>query len=260
MPRKPKEPELELQTSEAPKRETIVTRWFRDNCPDNQEDIRAICELTARSAEEQFRMFSRTKNYEVYAIIFFATFQSIMDFLREKQKIFKRYTFELAQSVNIGYQTSTSVDNEKFGNFMPIMEYIGVNRPIVPIEKTGPGVTEKNFILWKELNIKKNIEHFKEVQEIAYHRLRKEYILDVRSSESIFPLFCTFMDHINNVVRYKYREADGTKVSEVSLTVMGLFEVFYSFDEEKAKEVIQYAPLPFFKLGLKNDSTAGGGQ
>jgi hypothetical protein len=258
MPKKPKEVELDLQTSESPKKETFVTRWFKDACPDNPEDIKSICELTARSAEEQFKLELKGSNYEVFALVFFATFESVLDFLREKQKRHKKYSIEICNSINIGYQNSVDPDNEKMGNFMPVMEYVGVNRNIVNSSEMTPDTTTKSFILWKELNIKKRIEDYKEIQELAYDLILNKYNTDLRTSEAAIPLFCIFMDHINNVLRMKYREAEGTKVSEIKLRVMGIFDAFYSFNEETAKEVIQYTPLPFFKLGLKNDSVATG--
>ena len=260
MPKKPKEKEdeLELQVAEEPKRETFVTRWFRDSVQDNQDDIRTVCELTARSAQQQFMMNTKSANYEVFAVIYFATFLAILEFLRECQSQYKRYSIEICNSINIGYKNNDDENNEKLGNFMPVMEYIGVNMNLVNSNtNVGVDTTTTNFLSWKTLNSKKNIEHYKKIQEAAYGKLLNDFRVDMKTSEGVIPLFCIFMDNINNVLRLKHREADGTKVSEISMNVMGLYDAFYSFDDEAGKECIEYAPNPLFKLSLKNDSLAG---
>ena len=257
MPRKVKEQEEEeVQIGEPVKKKTFVVRWFEEHCPNNAKDIRAICELTARSAEEQFGMCVRSSNHEVFAMVFFATFQSILDFLRDHQKRYSQYTIEIGGSVNIGYCNSQSEDNEKVGNFMPIMEYIGINRTIVDPTTIGIDTTTKNFIRWKELNVKKNVEHYKQIQELAYNRILTDYRTDLRTSEATIPLFCIFMDHINSVLRMKYLEAEGTTVDEISLNVLGLFDAYYSYDETDGKECYEYTPSVFFKLSLKNDTVS----
>jgi hypothetical protein len=256
MPRKAKEDELDLNVQELPKRETFVTRWFNDNCSNNRSEIRTICELTSRSAEEQFGMSVKSSNVEVYSVIFFATFMSILDFIREKQKRYNNYTIEIANSVNLGYTNNDSDDNEKVGNFQPLMEYIGSNRNIINSSQMEVDTTTKNFILWKELNVKKNIEHYKEIQELAYNKLLQEFRTDIRTSEGIIPLFCIFMDNTIGLLKMKYREAEGTGVSEVSFNVLGLFDVFYSFNEDDNQEIIEFDPNITMKLALKSDSIA----
>lgn len=256
MARKSKDEELDLKVQEIPKRETFVTRWFNDNCSNNRDDIRTICELTARSAEDQFGMSLRSGNSEVFAVIFFATFMSILDFIKEKQKRYNNYTIEIANSVNVGYTNNDSDDNEKVGNFQPLMEYIGSNRNIINSSQMDVDTTTKNFILWKELNVKKNIEHYKEMQELAFAKLLSEFKTDIRTSEGIIPLFCIFMDNIIGLLKMKYREAEGTGISEVSFNVLGLFDVFYSFNEDDNQEIIEFDPNITMKLALKSDSIA----
>jgi hypothetical protein len=256
MARKPKEDEIELSVQNVPKKQTFVTRWFNDNCSNNGAEIRTICELTARSAQEQFGMSVKSSNVEVYSVIFFATFMSILEFVAEKQKKYNNYTIEIANSINVGYTNNDSEENEKLGNFQPILEYIGSNRNIVNSSHIEVDTTTKNFILWKELNIKKNIEHYKEIQENAYNKLLQDFRTDIRTSEGIIPLFCIFLDNMIGLLKMKYREAEGTGVSEVSFNVLGLFDAYYSFNDEDNKEIIEYDPNISTKLALKNDNTA----
>lgn len=262
MPRKKietKEEELDIEKS-GKKKETFATRWFKDYAVNNRDELKIVCDLTARSAEEQFSLYVSSKNTEVYAVVFYGTFLTILEFIKERQVKHKEFSIVIANSVNIGYVNNNNEDNEKLGNFMPIMEYIGINRNIVDNDSSSidPEKTTKNFIRWKELNTKKNVEYYKEIQERAYDKVMKEYHTSLRTSEAMIPLFCIFLDHIGNVLKMKYKEAQGTDVSEVSMNVLGLFDIFYSFDEDENQEIIEFQPNIMMKLQLKSDAIASG--
>lgn len=255
---KKEEKELDIETTKQDKPMTFVKRWFADYAVNNTSDLKIICDLTSRSAEEQFSMYLKTGNTEVYAVVFYATFISILEFIKEKQKRYNNFTVAICNSVNLGYSNNDDDNNEKVGNFMPIMEYIGINRNIIESsDSMEVDKTSQNFIRWKELNIKKNVEYYKEIQERAYEKLKKEYKTNLRTSEGVIPLFCIFMDHITNVLKLKYKEAERTDVSEVSMNVLGLFDIFYSFNEEENQEIIEFQPNILMKLALKSDSIAG---
>ena len=61
---------------------------------------------------------------------------------------------------------------------------------------------------------------------------------------------------IVSVLKMKYREAEGTDVSEVQINVLGLFDAYYSYDVEEDQEIIEFQPNITMKLALKNDDTA----
>ena len=257
MPRKPKEEEQQIDVKAPAKKETFVTRWFNDYAVNNRTELKFICDLTARSAEEQFSLYLKSGNTEVYAVVFYATFLTTLRFLKGKQNSYNNFTIQIANSINIGYSNTMNEDNEKIGNFMPIMEYIGINRNIVDDDLNKTDRTSQNYILWKELNTKKTAEYYKEIQEHAYEVLRSQYKTSLRTSEAIIPLFCIFMDNIVNVMKVKFKEAEGTNVSEVSMNVLGLFDVYYSYNEEDDKEILEFSPNILMKLSLKSDDVAG---
>ena len=252
---KEKEEELDVKVPEV-KKETFVTRWFRDYAVNNTTEMKIISNLTARAADEQFNIILKSGNNEIFAAVFYGTFITILEFLREKEKKYNNFTIEIANSINIGYVNNNDDNNEKVGNFMPVMEYIGINRKIIDNEKIDVNRTTNNCIRWKELNIKQNVEFYKNIQEKAYERLKKEYHVDLRTSEAVIPLFCIFMDYITNVLKIKFKEADGTDVSEVSMNVFGLFDVYYSFNAEDNQEIIEFQPNITMKLALKSDDNA----
>lgn len=256
MGRKAKEDDQIIDLKPEVKKETFVTRWFNDYVVDSKDDIKIICDLTARSAEEQFKMYLKSGNTEVYAIVFYATFITILDFIKSQQKVRNNFTIEIANSINIGYTNNENEDNEKVGNFMPLMEYISINRNIITDDALSEETTTSNYLKWKELNIKKTVEYYKEIQEKAYNLLRTEYKTSLRTSEAVIPLFCIFMDNITNVLKQRFKEAENTGVSEVSMNVLGLFDAYYSFDVESGREIVEFEPNIEFKLRLKNDDVA----
>lgn len=259
MPKKIKEAEVEIDVNvnKPQGQSTYATRWFNDYAVDNKSEMKIICDMTARSAEEQFNMYLTKGNTEVFACVFHGTFLSILEFIASKQKHYNKFTLEVANSVNIGYENNENEDNEKVGNFMPIIEHIGINRNLVDDDISKETQISHNFIRWNQLNIKKNIELFKEIQEIAYNKLKTSYAVNIRTSEGIIPLFCVFFDNIVNVLKMKYKEAESTDVSEVSLNVFSLFHIFYSFNEEDNLEIVEFKPEPAMKLALKSDTHAG---
>ena len=65
------------------------------------------------------------------------------------------------------------------------------------------------------------------------------------------------MDNVANYLKQKYREADGTDVSEISINVFSLFDAYYSYDDENDKEVVEFSPNIRRKRRWKDDSAAG---
>ena len=259
MPKKAKEQEQEIDLSvqKQEKKETKVMRWFRQNVRNNQQDIKFVCDLTARSAQEQFSMWVKSGNTELYAVVFYVTFIQILKFIASKQKSYNNFTIEICNSINVGYTNNDDESNEKVGNFMPILEFISINRNIVDDSGSiDSDRTVQNFLRWKELNIKKNVEQYKEIQQKAFSVLCNDYKVSLRTEEAVIPLFCIFMDNLSNVLKMKYREAQGTGVSEVSMNVMGLFDMFYSYDEDEAREIIDMVPNITSKILLKSDDIA----
>lgn len=255
--RKIEEKDEELDIRTPVKKETYVTKWFRDHAVNNATELKIICDLTSRSAEEQFFLSLKSGNTEVYGVVFYGTFLTILDFLRSKQKKWNNFTIEICNSINIGYTNNDNERNEKVGNFMPIMEYISINHNVIAdTSNLTPDKTSDNFIRWKSLNLKKNLEACNEIQETSFNRLMKDFHVNLRESESIIPLFCIFMDNITNVLKQKFKEAQGTDVSEVSMNVFGLFDAYYSFDPDENREVIDFQPNIMMKLALKSDEIA----
>lgn len=251
------EEDLELEEKQVASKSTFATRWFAEHAVNNRSEMKMICDLTARSAEDQFSMYISSNHTEVYAVVFYVTFMTILDFIRERQKSYNNFTIAIANSINIGYTNNDDEENEKVGNFMPIMEYIGTNRAYMEgYSDTDDEKTSANCIHWKELNIKKNVEYYKEIQERAFNTLMTDYNINLRTSEAIFPLFCIFLDHISSVVKLKFQDALDTNISETSMNVLSLFDIYYSYNEEEAKEHYEYIPGIALKLFMKNDSIA----
>ena len=261
MPRKKQEEfEQEIDTSKVERKTTFATRWFEEHAVNKTRELKIICNLTAESVDQQFSLKVKSNNTEVFGVIFYGTFMTILEYIRSKQKQYNEYTVEIANSINVGYTNNDNEDNEKIGNFMPILEFIGINRNLVDIESNiDSGRTARNYLRWKELNIKKNIESCKEIQEKAVEKLTNEFKTELRTSEAVIPIFCIFMDHITNLLKTKFKEAEGTDTSEVQINVFGLFDAYYSYDEEDQKEIIEFQPNITMKLALKADDVASRG-
>lgn len=242
---------------ETKKKKNIVKEWFNDNVRDNPQDIKIACDLTARSCEEQFSMYIRSANSEMLAVIFYTTYESIMKFIKEKETMYSDFTIQICECLNLGFTQNKTEGNENVGGFMPICEHIGMNRRVIDTgASNNDNRTTENLLKWKELNIKKNVEMYKIIQEDAYNALFKNYGIDTRESEAIIPIFCIFMDSLIHVLKTKWIEADGSDVSQVSIRVMGLFTIFYSYYSDTDEEIIEFELNPDSKIGIKSDELA----
>lgn len=258
MPKKKQEEEqeIDLAVTPAPKK-TKVVRWFDANVVNNRSEIKITCDLTARSAAEQFSMAVSSGHTEVFALIFYVTFIEILKFIASKQKMYNNFTMEICNSINVGYCNNDDPENEKVGNFMPILEYIGINRNIIrDSDSVDASDTQKGYLRWKELNIKKTVEGYKDIQNEAYKVLQTQYKIYIQTEEAIIPLFCIFMDNLSNVLKQKYKELIDTDVSEVTMNVMGLFDMYYSYNDEENLEQIDIIPSICTKIKLKRDDVA----
>ena len=258
MPKKKQEQEQEIDLStKKEQKKTYVTRWFETNVVNNKSEIKITCDLTARSVAEQFSMSVRSGHTELFAVIFYVTFIQILKFIASKQKSYNNFTMEICNSINVGYCNNDDPENEKVGNFMPILEYIGINRNIITDDSTvDSDATQKNYLRWKELNIKKTVEGYKDIQNDAYKVLQEEYKIYLPTEEAIIPIFCIFMDNLSNVLKQRYKELIDTDVSEVTMNVMGLFDMYYSYNDETGEEIIDIQPNITTKLKLKRDDVA----
>ena len=258
MPRK-SQPEEEIVIDEPTtpvKKETVATRWFRNYAVNNKSEMITICELTARSVQDQFNLVVTSGNYELYAVVYHTTFMAILDFLKNKQSSYSTFSISVANSSQIGYVNNTDENNEKVGNFMPVIKHVGINANVPPeptIEKDETTALASKYIKWLTINSKQTVDYYKDIQEKAFNQLDKEFGIRLRTSEAVIPMFCIFMDHVVNLIKLKYQEALGTGVSEVSMNVLGLYDIFYSFDEEANVEYIEYTPNVTIKLKLKSD-------
>jgi len=261
MPRKPKvlEEEQEVEVKIPQKKKSAAARWFDEYAVDSKEDLRTICDLTARSLHDQFLIGIESNNIEVYGVAFYVIFMEILKFLRAKQKekFHKQFSVEICNSINIGYTNNMDEDNEKVGNFMPMIEYIGINRNVVPADDSSSKQKSKDYMItWKQMNSHQNIEFYKMIEENAKQTLKEEYNMDIRTSELVMPILCIFLDNTVNLLKIKFQDLVGKDVSEVSINVFGLYTVFYSFDEDTNTEQIEYQPGIALKLATKQDELA----
>ena len=63
--------EEKIEERQEPKKITKTVKWFNEYCVENKSDIKTICDITSRSIQNQFNMFVKSSNTEVYALIFF---------------------------------------------------------------------------------------------------------------------------------------------------------------------------------------------
>lgn len=252
----------EKSTQGSPRMILGSEQWFLDNVKNNPKEIAEVCKMTARSMHEQasIRFENPNSTPAFYAMVVDRTFMSIVKYLAKMQACgYPRYTIMFGNNFNIGYQDDDNKDSEKIGNFIPVLEYGVQNKSIVP----APGVDSEDVVInsykrWMELNVKQCIEETTWIASDAFDHLLNEDNLNLRYKEAIVPIFCTFIDMIVEVLKFKYQERKDADQSQVSIDVFGLFYAYYWFDEEDQGEVIEFEPGIKLKQDMKSDKFAGG--
>lgn len=262
MPRVKQEKEIEVDVSKLnmdTKGPSIAQRWFDEHTVENREDMLRVSELTDRRMRDEFHLHTKRNRATTYAVMFYSIFMTILEFIRGKESEFSNFAIRIANCVYIGYTNNTNKDNEKVGNFMPYMQYIGEDRNIVDTNVTSSGEVDRStklYMRWMELNTKQNVDYYKTIQEAAAFNVWRDYAINPRTSEMIIPVFCVFLDNIINVLKIHWSELEGTDTSEVKMNVLGLFTCYYSYDDENDKEIIDFQPNITMKLALKSDGKA----
>ena len=228
-----------------------VQRWFDDYVVNDKDDIKIICQNTATSIAEQFSININGGFNVIYAAAFYETFLSILKFIREKQKTYNEFSINIADLVVVGYTNNDDDANENVGKYTQVIN---------DDDRMASDKTASSVIRWKELNVKQNIEFMKKIQLDAFESISKNMKINLRTDEAIIPIFCTFMYYVAEYMKYKFKEANHTEVSEVKMNVLGLFDIFYSYDEEEGKEIVDIVPGIKMKLELKMDNVADRGR
>ena len=119
------ETDIEVANSK-PRKETFCTRWFDEHAVNDKTFLRQVCECTSKQMLRQFDIHAGKNNPEPFGVIFYGTFMVILKFLKGKQKKYNNFTIQIGKSLNIGFTNEIDDDEEKLGNFLPVMEYVGL--------------------------------------------------------------------------------------------------------------------------------------
>jgi hypothetical protein len=252
MPRVRKTEKEEEVDVKKPQIEPVCTRWFNENAGDDIEDLRHVANLTAKECHKQFNL-NPCVSGEVYAVIFYATFIEILKYLQKQRSKYSNYTMEIGKSLNIGYVNNDNDDNEKVGSFDPVMEFIGSSTRNDKSEEDKVNI-QKHLTNWKTNNVKSDANIVTTIENGVIARINAaEFNIHIGYGAIAFPIFCIFLDGLVSHVKYKWKEAQGTNVSTVSIDVFRLFRIKYSFNEEDNQECIEYEPLTLMKCLMKSD-------
>ena len=229
-----------------------VKGWFERTCVDDRDKILAVCAVTGRMLADQFNMRTRENLDEVWALVFYECWLQILEFLSRKTSQYTEFEVQVEKCVRIGYTNYLNDDDEKVGNFMPFMEWVGKDTSIV----YNPHETaDDNFIRWKEQNSIKNVDMQKEIQDKTALLINRKYGMNIGSPDAVIPIFCIFLDNVVNILKQDYKDA-GEDVSKVKMNVLSQFTVTYSFDTDDNREIVDFSPSVAIKMEIKNDTKA----
>lgn len=229
--------------------DTKSMTWFKDNVSENQDELLTIGDLANRKLHEvlSLGLDSPMTTIAIYAQIF----ESMCHVVASKESDYDSFNLNMADSFDIGYDTTTSEDDEKSGNFMVYMRHI-VNQKIDAVLDEDEDNTLALCAIWNATNVKTQAEVIKEVAVQALKDLGSIINIKMESHEFVIPMFCIIH---STLIRFITQKRVELAKSEYELNVAGLFTAGCAVNENGDEE-IYFVPSITLKLLFKNDSIA----
>lgn len=223
--------------------------WLENNVVNNVEEMKEIGELAHRSILDKLCInMSPELCIASYGIIF----ETILEVLKSKQKEYSEFAINIANVIQVSYNTNNDDEAEKMGNFMPFIQQIA-NGPI-PDSGIDSSIQDSIQICtaWNSSHITEQPDVINEIATKAVSNLSSELNTKTMNQEIIIPIFCLVHEQIVSYVKLQRVDSD---LSEYELDVAGLYSIS-AIETDKGTENIEYTLSVYSKMSIKDDLKA----
>lgn len=223
--------------------------WMEENVVNNVDEIKEIGELAHRSILDKLCInMSPDLCIASYGIIF----ESILEILKSKQKEYSDFAINIANVLQISYNTNNDDEAEKMGNFMPFIQQIA-NGPI-PDSGVDSSVQDSIEICttWNSSHITEQADVLGEIATKAVSNLSAQLNTKTMSQSIIIPIFCLVHEQIVSYVKLQRVDSG---LSEYELDVAGLYTI-HAVETDDGTENIEYTLGVYSKMSIKDDLKA----
>lgn len=241
--------------------------YYADRISDNHEDIATVAEAAAKILKDRFQI-DLLHNSEVedealrndsrfYTSIFLCIFESIFQTLKNKMKAGSDIYCNIAGRLVVGISNSDNEDDEKSGNYMPVLKHI---KDLGITVDTDHGSDAEVLSAWVSSNTVANESNnpklIRAMYEKAADSLKKNFKLNMPTCEFVLPLFICYYEAICQYLHTRRFEIYSTDPSQWAYSLTFYWFIATCRTSKKAGDKIVLEPTVGAKTFVKNDEDA----
>ena len=222
-------------------------KYFNEVCPEDVDDVLTVCEIASKELFQKFKM--KFEDPRILACIWSKIYGAFHTYLKGCESEYTEFKINVADRLEIGYDTSKDEDDEKQGNFCIYIHHLNSDKKddmmVEPSDKA-----KERAVQWNTNNIidKPTILRDISIQAIDYV---KEIDIQLGSSEFIMPIFIKVYEALIKYIKVKRRDTD-----QFEFTINFLSCFYITCRELEDGDDIDITPSIQSKLNLKNDAQA----
>lgn len=218
---------------------------YKENVVEDEEHIINICEIASKRIYDICTM--KIEDPKLLAAVFVKIYEGIIRTFRKKEAKYSDMKINIADRIEIGYTTTSDIEEEKQGNFAIGIKHLNCNKKMDISSDPSASPVEK-AVQWVTDNIKDESGFVKEFSVDAL-ALLKEIEVMMPSDEFIVVIFITVCEEIVNYLKIHRRDI---KEFEFEINFCSCFFVT-ARETESGEDDIIFRPSICSKLDLKDD-------
>ncbi len=233
---------------------------YAESVFENEEDIvkigglAAICisdDLGVSFSEEKTK---DTQDFRIPIVTVIKCFEAMTEYIRQQTRQYEdKFIINFANRFQFGYDnTRSDVDDEKEGNFSPILQDIPIKSSTM--EYSGGTNPVERAKMWMSENVTIDPVKIDDVSKLTYDKM-KECDICYGSITLIAPIVVYVYDQLKAYIQYKRREEN---VDEKEINFCGCFTMIAN-ETENGEDSIDLVPSIEMKTFIKDDERSGHG-
>lgn len=233
--------------ADKPKINALTAKVYKDIVVDDVETVEQISAIAAERIYDKFSLDFRLEP-KYLTVFFFIVWNTMMNEIKKKQVDYSTYELEVCGRFAVGFQDRLDSDDEKQGNFVPVIKHIAVGGD-EEFSDDAESIQQK-FVQFNTENIVNDVTFIKNIASKARKRLNENAKIIIGTDEAIFPILVTVYDAIVATMKLKRKEL---KTWKYSINFASCFDITVMETEDPLADKVVIKPSIYDKLNMKSD-------
>jgi len=233
---------------------------YAESVFENEEDIEKIGGLATMCIKDDLGVnFSEekskdTQDFRIPIVTVIKCFEAMTEYIRQQTKRYEdKFIINFANRFQFGYDnTDSETDDEKEGNFSPILQ--DIPEKVSVMEYSGGTNPVERAKMWMSENVTVDPVKIDDVAKLTYDKM-KECDICYGSITLIAPIVVYVYDQLKSYIQYKRREEE---TDEYEINFCGCFTMIAN-ETETGEDSINLVPSIEMKTFIKDDESSGHG-